>query len=188
MLDLDATDQQIIAFLQSDGRMTHAAIAERIHLSASACLRRVRRLEATGVISGYHAAINRERVGLGTTIFVEISLDSQHEDHLDEFEAAVAAVPEVISCHLMAGDFDYLVHVVAADVSDYERIHRTQMARLPHVANVRSSFALRSGQSSNEEQSRRVSPWPAQGTPTDETNESRLAGGLGERFDDLGRR
>jgi DNA-binding Lrp family transcriptional regulator len=144
MLDLDKTDQQIIALLQSDGRMTHAAIAERIHLSASACLRRVRRLEATGVISGYHAAIDRERVGLGTTIFVEISLDSQHEDHLDEFEAAVAAVPEVIGCHLMAGDFDYLVHVVAADVSDYERIHRTQMARLPHVANVRSSFALRS--------------------------------------------
>ena len=144
MLDLDATDQQIIALLQSDGRMPHAAIAERIHLSASACLRRVRRLEATGVISGYHAAIDRERVGLGTTIFVEISLDSQHEDHLDEFEAAVAAVPEVIGCHLMAGDFDYLVHVVAADVSDYERIHRTQMARLPHVANVRSSFALRS--------------------------------------------
>ena len=113
MLDLDATDQQIIALLQSDGRMTHAAIAERIHLSASACLRRVRRLEDTGVISGYHAAIDRKRVGLGTTIFVEISLDSQHEDHLDEFEAAVAAVPEVIGCHLMAGDFDYLVHVVA---------------------------------------------------------------------------
>ncbi|MEM8706302.1 MAG: Lrp/AsnC family transcriptional regulator [Actinomycetota bacterium] len=142
-MELDRTDQQIVALLQRDGRMTHAAIAEEIHLSPSACLRRVRRLEESGVISGYHAALDRERIGMGTTVFVEISLDSQHENQLDEFEAAVVNVPEVISCHLMAGDFDYLVQVVAADVADYERIHRTQMARLPHVANVKSSFALR---------------------------------------------
>lgn len=143
MLDLDRIDQAIIALLQRDARMTHAAIAEHVHLSPSACLRRVRRLEDDGIISGYHAALDRERIGLGTTVFVEIALDGQEANVLDEFEAAVVEVPEVISCHLMAGDFDYIVQVVAADVTDYERIHRTQMARLPHVAKVRSSFALR---------------------------------------------
>ena len=141
---LDATDRSILALLQADGRMTHAALAERIHLSPSACLRRVRRLEDEGVISGYRATVDRERLGQGTTVFVEISLTSQQENHLDEFEAAVLAVPEALSCHLMAGDADYLIRVVAADVADYERIHRTQMARLPHVAKLRSSFSLRS--------------------------------------------
>ena len=143
MVDLDKTDHAILALLQADGRMTHAAIAAEIHLSPSACLRRVRRLEESGVISGYHARLDRELLGMGTTVFVEISLDGQQEDLLDEFEAAVLEIPEIISCHLMAGDADYLIQVAAADVADYERIHRTTMARLPHVAKVRSSFALR---------------------------------------------
>ena len=143
MLDLDRTDQAIIALLQRDARMTHAAIAEHVHLSPSACLRRVRRLEDDGIISGYHAALDRERIGLGTTVFVEIALDGQEANVLDEFEAAVVQVPEVISCHLMAGDFDYIVQVVAADVTDYERIHRQYLAVLPGVTRVRTSFALR---------------------------------------------
>lgn len=143
MIDLDRTDHAILALLQADGRMTHAAIAEQIHLSPSACLRRVKRLEEVGVISGYHARLDRDLLGVGTTVFVEISLDGQQENQLDEFEAAVLQVPEILSCHLMAGDADYLLQVVAADVADYERIHRTAMARLPHVAKVRSSFALR---------------------------------------------
>lgn len=140
---LDETDHTILDLLRADGRMTHAALAEKVHLSPSACLRRVRRLEDEGVISGYRATIDRTRVGQGTTVFVEISLTSQQEDHLDEFEAAVLSVPEVLSCHLMAGDADYLIQVVAADVADYERVHRNHMARLPHVAKLRSSFALR---------------------------------------------
>lgn len=140
---LDATDRVLLQALQADGRMTHSALAELVHLSPSACLRRVRRLEEAGVISGYHAHLDSERLGLGTTVFVEISLDSQQEDVLDAFEAAVREVPEVVDCHLMAGDADYLLQVVAADVTDYERIHRTEMARLPHVAKLRSSFALR---------------------------------------------
>ena len=143
MVDLDSTDHAILRLLQADGRMTHAAIADAVHLSPSACLRRVRRLEDSGVISGYHARLDRDLLGVGTTVFVELSLDSQQEDLLDEFEAAVLEVPEIISCHLMAGDADYLIQVAAADVADYERIHRTAMARLPHVAKVRSSFALR---------------------------------------------
>ena len=143
VVELDETDRVILDLLQRDGRMTHAALADRIHLSPSACLRRVRRLEEAGVIDGYRASLDLERIGLGTTVFVEISLTSQQEDHLDEFEAAVLAVPEVLSCHLMAGDADYLIQLVVADVADYERVHRTHMARLPHVAKLKSSFALR---------------------------------------------
>ena len=141
---LDATDHAILALLQGDGRMTHAAIAEEIHLSPSACLRRVRRLEAAGIISGYHARLDRALLGLGATVFVEISLDGQQEHQLDEFEAAAREVPEILACHLMAGDADYLLQIVATDVADYERVHRTAMARLPHVAKVRTNFVLRS--------------------------------------------
>ena len=144
MSELDATDHAILALLQSDGRMTHAAIAEEIHLSPSACLRRVRRLEAAGIISGYHARLDRALLGLGATVFVEISLDGQQEHQLDEFEAAAREVPEILACHLMAGDADYLLQIVATDVADYERVHRTAMARLPHVAKVRTNFVLRS--------------------------------------------
>ena len=144
MSNLDATDHAILALLQGDGRMTHAAIAEEIHLSPSACLRRVRRLESAGIISGYHARLDRALLGLGATVFVEISLDGQQEHQLDEFEAAAREVPEILACHLMAGDADYLLQIVATDVADYERVHRTAMARLPHVAKVRTNFVLRS--------------------------------------------
>ena len=144
MSELDTTDHAILALLQGDGRMTHAAIAEEIHLSPSACLRRVRRLEAAGIISGYHARLDRALLGLGATVFVEISLDGQQEHQLDEFEAAAREVPEILACHLMAGDADYLLQIVATDVADYERVHRTAMARLPHVAKVRTNFVLRS--------------------------------------------
>ncbi len=140
---LDATDHAILAALQVDGRRTNAALAEEVHLSPSACLRRIRRLEDEGIIAGYVALLDRGKVDRGTTVFVEISLDSQQEELLDRFEAAVRLVPEVMSCYLMAGNSDYLLKVAVADVADYERIHRTYMARLPGVAQLRSSFALR---------------------------------------------
>ncbi len=140
---IDATDRILLATLQRDGRITNSALAEAVHLSPSACLRRVKRLEEQGIIAGYVALLEREAVGSGTTVFVEISLTGQQEELLDAFEAAVAAVPQVMSCHLMAGNADYLLKVVVADVADYERIHRNYVARLPGVAQVRSSFALR---------------------------------------------
>lgn len=142
-LMLDATDRRLLAVLQTDGRVTNAALAEEVHLSASACLRRVRRLEEAGVITGYVAVLDRGLIGRGTSVFVEITLTSQHEDLLDEFEDEVANVPEVLSCHLMAGNSDYLLHVAAHDVADFERIHKAFLARLPHVAQMRSNFALR---------------------------------------------
>lgn len=143
MIDLDATDRNILNRLQSDGRMTNAELAERVHLSPSACLRRVHRLEAQGVIAGYAMLVNAEALGLGTTVFVEVTLTGQAEDLLTDFETAVRDVPAVMECYLMAGDADYLMRVVVADVQDFERIHKEYLSRLPHVARIRSIFAMR---------------------------------------------
>ena len=103
----------------------------------------MRRLENDGIIDRYVAIVNRELVGRGVSVFVEVSLESQREELLDSFEAAVSKIPHVMSCHLMAGNADYLVHVTCADVADYETIHREHMAVLPGVTSIRSSFAIR---------------------------------------------
>ena len=123
--------------------MANVDLAGAVHLSPSACLRRVRRLEEGGFIDRYVALVDPTVVGLDTDVFVEISLTGQDEATLEAFEEAVAHRPEVMSCHLMAGDFDYLVHVVVRDVADYEVLHRTHLAQLPGVARMVSSFALR---------------------------------------------
>ncbi len=143
MVDLDATDRRILDLLQRDGRITNVELAEAVHMSPSAALRRVRRLERSGVIERYVALLDKRALGLPTSVHVEISLSSQREEVLDAFEAAVLDIPEVMSCYLMAGAADYLVHVVCADVGDYERIHRSQIALLPGVTRLRSNFAIR---------------------------------------------
>jgi len=140
---LDAVDRAILDILQEDGRMANVDLAEAVHLSPSACLRRVRRLEEGGYIDRYVALVDPDAVGLGTDVFVEITLSGQDEQTLEAFERAVSDRPEILSCHLMAGDFDYLVHVVVHDVADYEVLHRTHLAQLPGVARMVSSFALR---------------------------------------------
>lgn len=140
---LDHTDRAILAALGSDGRISNVALAEKVHLSPSACLRRLRRLEESGVIDRYTAVIDPAKIGKPTSVFVDISLSSQRDDLLDSFEAAVREVPGVMSCHLMAGDADYVVQILCADVEDYERIHRSHLSRLPGVIRLRSSFALR---------------------------------------------
>lgn len=140
---LDKLDTAVLDELQVNGRMTSAELAERVGLSPSAALRRVRRLEDDGVIDRYVMLIDPVAIGRTVSVFVEVSLDSQAEELLDEFEAAIAQTPEVMSCHLMAGDADYLVHVVCVDVADYERIHRQVLASLPHVSRLRSSFSIR---------------------------------------------
>jgi|TARA_B110000438_G_scaffold250956_1_gene255097 Lrp/AsnC family leucine-responsive transcriptional regulator len=141
---IDAVDRAILELLQEDGRMSNVDLAEIVHLSPSACLRRVRRLEEGGLIDRYVALVDPSAIGLGTDVFVEITLIGQDEATLEAFEHAVAYRPEVLSCHLMAGDFDYLVHVVVKDVANYEVLHRTHLAQLPGVARMVSSFALRS--------------------------------------------
>ncbi len=142
-MELDALDLTILAALQRDGRLTNAALAEEVHLSPSACHRRVRRMEKAGVITGYTTRLDPRAVGRQTVVFVEITLQGQSEEVLDAFEAALARVPDVVECHLMAGSADYLVKVMAADSEDFARIHREYLSRLPGVAQMHSSFALR---------------------------------------------
>jgi len=142
-MELDSIDIAILKNLQPEGRLTNADLAERIHLSPSSCLRRVRLLEDAGIIDGYAALVNQCAIGKPSNIFIEISLGSQSEESLNAFEQAVADCPEVMECYLMAGDADYLLRVVASDSADYERIHKTHLSRLPNVSRIRSSFALR---------------------------------------------
>ncbi|MGH1489017.1 MAG: Lrp/AsnC family transcriptional regulator [Acidimicrobiales bacterium] len=142
-MDLDATDRSILTALQHNGRITNAELASTVGLSQSAALRRTRALEDAGVIDRYVTLIDPAKIGFGTTVFTEISLSTQSESQLDDFEAAIVECPEVRSCHLMAGDSDYLLQVVCADVGDYERIHRDRLSKLPGVYRIRTSFALR---------------------------------------------
>lgn len=140
---LDALDKRILSILQREGRLTNAELAERINLSASACHRRVKRLEEAGVIRDYVALLNPRAIGRRSTVFVEVKLSGQSEELLDGFERAVAEVPDVLECHLMAGTADYLIKVIARDSDDFARIHRRYLTRLPGVAQMHSSFALR---------------------------------------------
>lgn len=142
--ELDRIDRRILAILQREGRLTNAELAERIALSPSACHRRVRRLEGAGVIRDYVALLNPRAVGRRATVFVEVTLSGQSDEVLDAFETAVAKVPEVMECHLMAGTADYLLKVVARDSDDFALIHRRHLTRLPGVAQMHSGFALRS--------------------------------------------
>jgi Lrp/AsnC family transcriptional regulator, leucine-responsive regulatory protein len=143
MPDIDATDRRILTVLQKDGRMTNADLSEQVNLSPSACHRRVQRLEEVGLIAGYVALLDARRMGKPTTVFVEITLQGQADDLLDAFEQAIRRVPDVLECHLMAGTADYLIKIVAEDTEDFARIHRQYLSRLPGVAKMQSSFALR---------------------------------------------
>ena len=142
-METDSIDQRILEVLQKSGRMSNAELSEVINLSPSACHRRVQRLEKDGIIAGYVALLNPRKVGRPTTVFVEITLSGQADEVLDAFEKAVARVPDVLECHLMAGSADYLLKVTAGDTEDFARIHRRYLAALPGVAQMQSSFALR---------------------------------------------
>ena len=142
-MSLDRIDIAILESLQKDGRMPNAALAEKVGLSQSACSRRLDNLEKTGVIRGYHARLSNAALGHQMTAIVHISLSGQFEKTLSEFEAAVKRCPNVLSCHLMSGEYDYILRVAAKDLEDYERIHRDWLSALPHVVKINSSFALR---------------------------------------------
>lgn len=141
--DLDGIDRRILEVLQKQGRMSNAELSEHVNLSPSACHRRVHRLEKDGYIKGYVALLDRRRIGRPTTVFVEITLSGQADEVLDAFEREVARIPDVLECHLMAGTADYLLKVSAEDSEDFARIHRRSLTRLPGVAQMHSSFALR---------------------------------------------
>ena len=147
---LDRFDRAILQALQLDGRIANNTLAERVHLSESACLRRVRALEQSGLIEGYAALVNQQKAGCPVNVFVNITLDRQDEPDLRKFEDAVRRIPEVMECYLMTGDYDYVVRVVVADTADFERVHSKHLTRLPGVARVHSSFALRTVQKARE--------------------------------------
>jgi len=142
-VDLDRIDFALLAELVSNARASHVELSGRVGLSSTACARRQKALEDEAFILGYQAVLDLKRLGLSTTVLVRISLESQSEEVLDGFEKAVAACPSVVRCFLMSGSDDYMVTVLARDIEDFEHIHRTQLSRLPRVARIQSSFALR---------------------------------------------
>jgi Lrp/AsnC family leucine-responsive transcriptional regulator len=141
-LELDAIDRRILGALQTDARASNVALAEKVGLSQSPCLRRVRLLEEAGVIRGYAALVDQRRVGLPVSVFVSVKLDRQREEQLARFEDAVRRCPEVLECYLMTGPRDYLLRVVARDLADYERFLKETLTRIDGVASIESSFAL----------------------------------------------
>ena len=143
---LDKHDKLILEVLQRDGRITNKQLAEKINLSESSCLRRVRALEESGVIDRYVALLRQNQSGFPGNVFVQIGLHREVESDLAAFEDAVRKVPEVMECYLMSGEFDYLLRVVVADMADFERIHKQSLTRLPGVARVNSSFGIRTVQ------------------------------------------
>ncbi|MFV0512321.1 MAG: Lrp/AsnC family transcriptional regulator [Jhaorihella sp.] len=142
-MSLDTTDRRILAALQVKGRMSNAELSEKVNLSPSACHRRVQRLEADGYIRNYVALLDARKMGVPSTVFVEITLQAQADEVLEAFERAVARIPDVMECHLMAGTADYILKIVAENTEDFARIHRQYLTRLPGVAQMQSSFSLR---------------------------------------------
>ena len=140
---IDATDRKILAILQREGRITNAELAERLHLSPSPCLRRLRALERDGVIAGYRAVLDRERAGLGLTVFVELKVDGHSDRTAAAISEALHATPEIVSAHIVSGSADFLLEVVVADLAAYELLMFGTLLKLPNVADVRSNFALR---------------------------------------------
>jgi Lrp/AsnC family leucine-responsive transcriptional regulator len=142
-MDIDRIDTMLLAALVTNGRASQADLAARVGLSSTAVARRQKALEINGCIRGYQATLDLKRLGLGTTVLVRITLESQSGEALKAFEAGVVNCPSVVRCFLMSGNDDYIVIVIARDIEDFERIHRTQLSRLPRVARIESSFALR---------------------------------------------
>jgi len=140
---LDAIDRRILEVLQDDARISNVDLATRVGLSPSPCLRRVRDLEERGVVRRYVALLDPAAVGLGVSVFVQVSLERQAEQGLDTFEKRILARPEVLECYLMTGDADYLLRVVVPDVAAFERFLLDHLTRIPGVASVKSSFALK---------------------------------------------
>jgi Lrp/AsnC family leucine-responsive transcriptional regulator len=118
-MSLDSTDLRILAALQGEGRLTNVELAERVALSPSPCLRRVKRLEAAGVVRGYRAVLDREAVGLGLTVFVEIKVERHSRENAQALQDALAAMPEIVSCHMVSGTADFLAEVVVADLPEF---------------------------------------------------------------------
>ena len=141
--DLDTTDRRILEVLQNDARIANVDLARQVNLSPSPCLRRVRRLEEDGYVRGYVSLLDPAAIGLPVSVFVQVSLEKQVVDALDEFERRIVSHSEVMECYLMTGDSDYLLRVVAPDIAAFQRFLLDHLTRIPGVASIKSSFALK---------------------------------------------
>jgi len=141
--DLDDRDRAILRALMADGRLSNVELAEKVHLSPSACLRRVRMLEESGLIAGYVMLLDPAAAGLPGAAYVSVTLDQQGRATLDRFEQEIGRHPEIIECYLLAGSSDYLLRVAFRDARDFERIHTDILTQLPGVSRVQSTLALR---------------------------------------------
>lgn len=139
---IDAVDHRILQALQEDGRLTATDLAERVGITTSPCLRRLRILEDAGIIRGYTALVDQTKIGLPISVFISIKLERQSEEAMERFETAVRRCPEVLECYLMTGPRDYLLRVVAKDLNDYEDFVKGTLTRISGIANIESSFAL----------------------------------------------
>lgn len=142
-ISLDRIDRRILQALQEDGRLTNVELADRVGLSPSPCLRRVKRLEREGVIRGYRAVLDRRAVGLGLTIFTEIKVDRHTRTNADALQRALEAIPEVVSCHMVSGTPDFVAEVAVPDLAAYETLLSDVLLELPMVADIRSNFSMR---------------------------------------------
>jgi Lrp/AsnC family leucine-responsive transcriptional regulator len=140
---LDTVDVRILTELQRDAKLSNVELAQRVRLSPSPCLARVRALEQSGYIDRYVTLLDAHRLGLNVSVFIQVRLEKQIERALDAFETAIRSYPEVLECYLMTGDSDYLLRVVVPDVPSLERFIVDELSRVPGVSNIRSSFALK---------------------------------------------
>ena len=140
---LDKIDSRILEIIQEEARISNTDLADRVGLSASPCWRRVRALEAAGVIERYVTLVNAKSVGLPINVFATVTLEKQIEPALEAFEKAVTQRPEVMECNLMTGEFDYLLRVVVPDLAAYERFLKDHLTRIKGIASIKSSFSLK---------------------------------------------
>lgn len=141
--EIDQTDLRLLQTVQENARLSNVELAERIGLSPSPCLRRLKRLEDDGIIKGYMTLLDQKAVGLPVNVFISVTLKEQSEGALDEFEGRIRQLPEVMECYLMTGTADYLLRVVTADLAAYESFLKVHLTRIPAIASIQSSFALK---------------------------------------------
>ncbi len=139
---MDHTDRKIIRELQRDGRLTNQELSERVNLSPSPCLRRVRNLEKSGVLTGYTALVDQEKYGLGLDVFVQVKLERSTEELMATFEEEIRSIDEILECYLITGSSDYLLHIVSQNLKTYEKFMRERMTKIPGIATVETSISF----------------------------------------------
>lgn len=139
---MDSVDRKILSVLQTDGAISMARLSEMVGLSVSACHRRVKLLEAEGIILNYAARLNRRALGLELQVFIEAKLVSERRDDMEAFEAAIREMPEVLECHLISGEFAYLLRVAARNTEDYEKLYRERLSQIPSISQMKTLLTL----------------------------------------------